>query len=365
MRAECAEGSVDSPIPACAQNRTSATNQNHHPSFRNGGIFLLLLSFILHGARSSHSRSEHAAKLASIQKQPVHHNQPDQQTMSTLPSSPSEATPPSSAPSPPSTPIVATAASASNPPTPRATALNQAGLPSHIKAVAMRNAKKRFFVPSSDNTFGAICFTRALVDSGRSTVLLPCPGRAILESLARDECLWRVGSSSGVGLVDSVVLMIKHCENDLVGGVKLAGLDVMPLPHCRIHLNSAQAAEVIAMGKSQGASLTKIQPFAAADCPNNKPRHHVLLGQTVLDRFISVQHRNAFVMCTDMPSAQDMMEIHQLLNTLEKPPGFDLCEDDDHDGDFDWDREEFCDPWSEDELMDEIDGCPKNFCVQC
>ena len=39
----------------------------------------------------------------------------------------------------------------------------------------------------------------------------------------------------------------------------------------------------------------------------------------------------------------------QLLTTLEKPPGFDLDEDDDHGGDFHFDCEEFYDPRNEDE----------------
>lgn len=221
----------------------------------------------------------------------------------------------------------------------------------------MKNAKKRFFVPSSDNVFGAIRFARVMIDSGCSTLLLPYPGRDILQSLAGNEYLWRVGKSSGVGPVYTVVLMIKHYEHDSVGNIKLAGLPVMPLPFYRIHLKPAEASEVLAMNKLQGQSLTMTQEYAAANYPGaNKPRHHVLLGQTVLDHYISVQHRNAFVMCTTMPSNNDMMRVHQLVNNLAKPPGFDMYEDDDHDGDVDWDYEDYFDPWNEDELMDEIVG---------
>ena len=66
---------------------------------------------------------------------------------------------------------------------------------------------------------------------------------------------------------------------------------------------------------------------------------------------IAVQHRNAFVICSELPSAQDMTRVHQVLNDLDKPEGFDDLEDDDHDADADF--EDHFDPWEEEELMDE------------
>ena len=67
------------------------------------------------------------------------------------------------------------------------------------------------------------------------------------------------------------------------------------------------------------------------------------------------------MICDEMPLDQDMMQIARLLNNLKKPVGFNLYKDDNHDGDFDWDYENFFDPWNKDKLMDEIDGRPKNF----
>ena len=71
----------------------------------------------------------------------------------------------------------------------------------------------------------------------------------------------------------------------------------------------------------------------------------------VLNDFISVQHRSSFVICSELPTRQDMSDVHELLNDIEKPDGFDDLGDDDHDGDGDF--EEINDPWKEEELMDE------------
>lgn len=234
---------------------------------------------------------------------------------------------------------------------PRTAAINQAASPSNIMAIAMKNAKKRFFVPSSENSFGGIPYSNVMIDNGCSSLLLPFPGVDVLQAFAGGDYVWKIRSSGGTGAVNCVVLLIKHFENPSIGDIKLAGKHVCSLPFLRIHLNTTTAGQVIEMGKLTGGNLKKIQAFVAMNYPP-KPRHHVLLGQMVLDDFISVQHRNSFVICSELPTRQAMMDVHQLLNDIEKPDGFDDLEDDDHDGDGDF--EEFYDPWEEEELMDEV-----------
>ena len=228
--------------------------------------------------------------------------------------------------------------------------INQAALPPYIKAIAMRNAKKRFFVPSSENSFGGIPYPYVMIDNGCSSLLLPFPGVDVLRAFIGPEYNWKISSSGGNGAVNSVILLIKHFEDTSIGDIKLAGKRVCSLPFLRIHLNTTTAGQVIGMGKLRGGNLTRIQAFVAMNSPP-KPRRHVLLGQMVLNDFISVQHRSSFVICSELPTRQDMSDVHELLNDIEKPDGFDDLEDDDHDGDGDF--EEINDPWEEEELMDE------------
>jgi hypothetical protein len=233
---------------------------------------------------------------------------------------------------------------------PRTAVILRANLPPYIKALALRNSKKRFFVPSSMNSFGGISYPNVMIDNGCSSLLLPYPGMEALQAFSSNDFIWKIGSSGGTGPVNSVVLLIKHYENPSVGFINLAGSNVMPLPYLRIHLNTQTAQEVIDSNRVTNDNLTKLQEYVAMNYPP-KTRHHVLLGQMVLDEMISVQHRSAFVLCSELPSAQDMARVHQVLNNLEKPEHFDELEDDDHDGDADF--EENFDPWEEEELMDE------------
>ena len=53
------------------------------------------------------------------------------------------------------------------------TAALQAGLPFGIKAVACRNKKKRYFLPSKASYFGGICYEYVMVDNGCNTLLYP------------------------------------------------------------------------------------------------------------------------------------------------------------------------------------------------
>lgn len=188
-----------------------------------------------------------------------------------------------------------------------------------------------------------------MIDNGCSSLLLPYPGMDALQDFSSNDFIWKIGSSCGTGHVNSVTLMIKHYENP-VGWINLAGSDVMPLPFLRIHLSTDDAQEVIDSNRFNDDNLTKLQEYVAMKYPP-KPRHHVLLGQMVLDKMISVQHNNAFIICSQLPSAKDMASVHQVLNVLEKPEHFDEWEDDDHDGDADF--EENFDPWEEEVLMDE------------
>jgi len=229
----------------------------------------------------------------------------------------------------------------------------RANLPPYIKALAMRNHKKRFFIPSLMNSFGGIPYRNVMIDNGCSTLLLPYPGMEALQAFSSKDFIWKIGSSGGTtGPVNSVVLLIKHYENPSVGFINLAGSNVMALPYLRIHLNTETAREIINSNRVTNDNLTKLRDYVAMNYPP-KIRQHFLLGQMVLDELISEQHRNAFVICSELPSAQDMARVHQVLNDLDKPEGFDDLEDDDHDGDADF--EENFDPWEEEELVDEAD----------
>lgn len=164
-------------------------------------------------------------------------------------------------------------------------------------------------------------------------MLLPFPGEDALLPFASDDYIWKIGGSRGMGPVNSVTLTI--------GTMRLANKPVMELPGLRFHLSTASAGTVLNMGRVQTQmSLSRLQNFLQQNRPSRE-RHHVLLGQTLLDTVVSVQSGAAFVIAQGghIPTAADITRVHQVLAGIEKPEGFDDLEDEDHDGDeADWEE---------------------------
>jgi hypothetical protein len=236
---------------------------------------------------------------------------------------------------------------------PRTAILRQANFPPSILAVAKKNTKKRFFIPSSMNSFAGIPYPYVMIDNGCSSMLLPFPGEEALREFADDNHIWRVGGSRGTGAVNSVTLTITNSLHPTIGTMHLANNPVMELPGLRFHLSTASAQIVLNMGRVQNRThAQKLQDFANQNHSSNE-RHHVLLGQTLLDTVVSVQARDAFVIAQadHVPTADEIRRVRQVLATIENPEWFDDLEDEDHDGDeADW---EDCSPWNTGEFIDE------------
>lgn len=128
---------------------------------------------------------------------------------------------------------------------PRTAVLQKSNFPSSILAVAKKNNKKRFFIPSSMNEFAGIHYPHMMIDNGCSSMLLPFPGEEALCEFADDNHIWRIGGFRGTGLVKSITLTIKNSLGPTIGTLCLAINPVMELPGLQFHLTAASAEIVL------------------------------------------------------------------------------------------------------------------------
>lgn len=220
---------------------------------------------------------------------------------------------------------------------PNARALRR-GLPPHVKAVAMRNAKMRYFVPSTANYFAGEKYEYVMVDNGCNSFLLPYR-TALAARFTGDQYRWVVSSSKGTGALKSPTLIIMHHTNAeaVLGTMQLAGNEILPLKKLRFHLGSESARALVNHQKLSSYHKGKLREFLGrlGDSVVSPEREHALLGQYYLQQVISVQVANMFMMCDGVfPTAQDFETVRDLVEPMrEQFPGFDELEDEDHDGD--------------------------------
>ena len=123
----------------------------------------------------------------------------------------------------------------------RTQALAAGNFPAGILAVALKNNKRRFFIPSSMDSFATIPYEYAMIDNGCSTIVKPFPGMRALQAFKSDAFAWKIGRSSGTGPLKAFTLTISHKLNLPIGQIVSANKFVMGLPGLRFHLSTASA----------------------------------------------------------------------------------------------------------------------------
>lgn len=223
--------------------------------------------------------------------------------------------------------------------TPRTQAL-RAGLPVRVKAVACRNMKKRYFLPSKANYFGGIRYEFVMVDNGCNTMLYPFHPE-VLTRFAGSDFTWKINFSRGVGAVKSPTLVVRKestadfCEVVLAGGDPVLSTNSM-----RFHLGTQSATTLSTHTKLTDGNRAKLAEFLAAmGSTVSEERRHVLLGQQLLQKVVSIQRGALYLMCDfDMafPTLAEVAVVAQLVEPLlEDFEEFDDLEDEDHDIDDD------------------------------
>lgn len=232
--------------------------------------------------------------------------------------------------------------------TPRGKALRET-LSEGLIAVAQRNKKHRFYIPSVDNNFDGIQYDFVMIDSGSNTLLLPFPSTTdgLLAKYDDSVFCWDIQYSSGTGAVPSPTLIISRIDGDVVGDIYLCGRKVHSTFFLRFHLGSESAQKLIDCGRLDDFDRKQLTAFLARlDGESFPERCHVLLGQSVLSNFFILQAGKMMLIAKKgyFPVREDLITAWNLIKTFQKPAGFDDLVD-----------EAYADDWafpSDDETLD-------------
>jgi hypothetical protein len=239
------------------------------------------------------------------------------------------------------------------------TAALQAGLPFGIKAVACRNEKKCYFLPSKANYFGGICYEYVMVDSGCNTMLYPFHFE-VLTRFAGAEFTWKIDFLCGVRPVKPPTLVVRLGNMTNFCEVALAGSDpLLSTNSMRFHLGTQSARILATHGKILAPDQAKLAEFlnVMGDVVSDE-RRHVLLGQQFLQTVVAIQRGPLYLMCDyflPFPTLDEMRAVYRLVDPLlEEFEEFDDLKDEDHliDDDEEWTFEAI-DEGDEDQPMDD------------
>ena len=216
-------------------------------------------------------------------------------------------------------------------------------LPEKILAVALRNDKKRFFIPSGDNTFAGIRYEYVMVDSGCNSILLPFPTNLHdLQPFGSDQFFWEICWSNRVGVINSPTLLI-YCpeSNDDVGELWLAGRSVVQMKALRFHLGKSSANQLLNARSLADTEKAKLREFLhdLGDRDSDE-RSYVRLGQSVLTQVFALQAGKLLLLAKRgyFPVVEDFRVAWRVIRNLESsgllPNHFHDLDDADHDGDI-------------------------------
>ena len=222
---------------------------------------------------------------------------------------------------------------------PRGKAMRQS-LPEKFLAVAMKNARHRFFIPSMDNSFGGVQYDYVMVDNGSNSLLLPFPvqNAAILQQYEDGIYSWDILTSTGTDAVHSPTLVISRIDGIPVGEIVLGGRSIMDTTYLRFHLGSESAKLLVSNPRLGEDETSVLRSFLAelGDGNVSRERKYVLLGQTVLKNLYSLQAGKMFLIMKRgcLPVRDDLITTWNVIKNFEKPANFDDLVDEDHDGDW-------------------------------
>lgn len=115
-------------------------------------------------------------------------------------------------------------------------------LPQHIYAVAARNAKNRFFIPSKTNHFAGMRYDYVMIDNGCNIFLLPF-NEECMTRFSGEMYQWQISESRGTGVVKSPTLIISIAGGvSPLGFMSLAGSGpLLQLTRLRFYLGTESA----------------------------------------------------------------------------------------------------------------------------
>jgi hypothetical protein len=207
-----------------------------------------------------------------------------------------------------------------------------------IYVIALKNSKKRFFLPSKQNSFGGFSVEPVMVDNGCGSHLLPLnPGdlEQLLKQYPPTKHLWSISGSTGVS--SSFTLIIKSLDG-IKFPVKLCqDFDCLSfsLNFLRFHLCIEDFDILTQNTKFDFVVKTYLLNNTTPTTINR--RHHALIGQDVItDGHALVQVGNILVIVDHKNFNLDWYQIQKLEVVVAKSPhllpaNFNDLEDEDHD----------------------------------
>ena len=215
-------------------------------------------------------------------------------------------------------------------------------IPKGVRFFSLMNQRKRFYLPSSKNTFGGFKVSRVLCDSGCSSLLLPITSPESFNSifdLYGADCNFSIKGSKNVG-GKSACLVVEYKSSQRRFEVNLCydimGLSVIYTKRIRFSLCHE---DIEAIRKSDDLSRydpASVACLTTATGPEQR-RTHALLGQDILSEFSMLKHGHVelYVDPSEYTLPVDFQELRNQTISLEMqlrkdlPESFDDWEDDD------------------------------------
>jgi len=219
-----------------------------------------------------------------------------------------------------------------------------------------KNRRKRFFLPSKENTFGGWKVGVVMIDNGCNSILLPL-AQDDLQKLAKHfhfaQYKWEIASPKRAqgGLLSLKIsskrtpdIPIQLCQDFKVKSTCC-------VPFLRFHICSEDIEELLALPDLENDLKDCIRNFGS-ELPAIR-RTHALLGQVILDRYTSIQHRGVLAIIdpakfTEAISWEVIISWDDVVSTVRNeilPDNFEELEDEDHapDDDEGLEKDDFVD----------------------
>lgn len=237
----------------------------------------------------------------------------------------------------------------------------------HVLIFAARGKNGRFYIPSTENSFGGVNVNNTMFDTGCSTLLLPYPLQTGFPADLMNGFLysWVVGTSRGTGALHSQVLKITSKIRRKFP-VTLAGKqqESKSVSMLRFQLGTGAIRQLLDTPNLRGlldeTCITNLTDFldAVGDREIVESRY-ALLGQSYFKDTSQFQTGDVtLVLSSNMPTTENLWEIaaryhEKLLPMVKDFPNWSDLED--HDSDIDGDEEEYNLSWDPVNSDDEID----------
>lgn len=109
---------------------------------------------------------------------------------------------------------------------------------SQIVFYTKKNRKQKYLLTSNDNFFAGVRIPWVMVDTGCSSLLLPLADgdlNYLVGNFPPLGCVWRIGGSVGVGVPNSLTLILRHALPDTYFKIRLHGTKLKS-SYLRFHL---------------------------------------------------------------------------------------------------------------------------------